>query len=100
MICRMWKGWTSINNADKYSDLFKEKIVERVTKGISGFKGVNLLRNKGDNEVEFTTVFWFDSIEAVIQFAGNNYSQAVIPEEVDKLMIRYENVVQHHEVLL
>jgi len=100
MICRMWKGWTSVDNADKYSSLFQDKIVSRVTNGVSGFKGVNLLRKDHVDEVEFTTVFWFDSIESVIQFAGENYSQAVIPEEIKSLMLRYDDVVQHHNVLL
>jgi len=100
MISRIWKGWTRVENADAYEELFRNRILPRVTAGVTGFRSVNLLRNDREGEVEFTTIFWFDSMESVIQFAGEDYSCAVVPEEVQALMLRYEPVVQHHNVVL
>lgn len=99
MICRIWKGWTTRENSIKYEELFNREILPKVTKGVVGYKGVNLLKKHHELEVEFTTIFWFESMDAVIDFAGENYNLAVVPERVQKLMLRYEQIVQHHDVV-
>lgn len=100
MIARMWKGWTTKENAQKYEELFTGVVLPKVTEGVSGHKGTNLLKLEADNEVEFTTIFWFESWEAVQRFAGEHFDQAVVPNEVRELMLRYEKTVRHHEVVL
>lgn len=100
LIARIWKGWTSLENAAKYERLFKEEILPRVTQGIDGHISTNLLRRANQDEVEFTTIFWFESMDAVKQFAGEHFHYAVVPDEVRKLMTRFEESVQHHEAVL
>ena len=100
MIVRMWKGWTSIENAKEYEELFTNIIISRVTDGVEGYIKTNLLKRKVDSEVEFTTMFWFSSMSAVKQFAGEHFHNAVIPKEVRELMTRFEDTVHHYEVAL
>ena len=100
MIARIWKGWTTHYNASAYEELFKNVVLPKVTQGVSGYISTNLLRREADEEVEFTTVFWFESLEAVKTFAGPNFSQAVVPDQVKELMLRYEETVHHHDVAL
>ena len=100
MIARIWKGWTTLENAAAYETLFREVVVPKVTAGVQGFRTVNLLKHVGAEEVEFTTIFWFDSMAAVKQFAGENYQQAVVPEPVRGVLLRYAPTVQHCDVVI
>ncbi|WP_111497241.1 MULTISPECIES: antibiotic biosynthesis monooxygenase [Marinobacter] len=100
MIARFWRGWTSHANADRYERLFRDTVLPRVTDGVTGLKGTNLLRQDAGREVEFTTIFWFDSLADVKTFAGDHFLEAVVPGEVQALMCRFEHWVQHHNVVL
>jgi hypothetical protein len=48
--------------------------------------------------VEFVVLHFFDSIEAVRKFAGDNYEAAVVPEAARKLLARFDATAQHYEV--
>jgi len=98
VIARIWKGWATHENASIYEELFKNTVLPKVTQGVDGYVSTNLLRRVTGEKVEFTTVFWFDSLEAVKNFAGPNFEQAVVPEQVKALMSHYEETVHHHDV--
>jgi len=49
-------------------------------------------------EVEFVTVMWFDSLEAVRAFAGEDYEVAVVPRKARALLSRFDASSQHYEV--
>ncbi|MAB51580.1 MULTISPECIES: antibiotic biosynthesis monooxygenase [unclassified Marinobacter] len=100
MIARIWKGWTTHDNASAYEDLFKNNVLPKVTQGVDGYISTNLLRRETGDNVEFTTIFWFESLEAVKSFAGPNFEQAVVPEQVKALVSHYEETVHHHDVAL
>jgi len=46
---------------------------------IASFLGIDLLRRPSDDMVEFVTIMWFESLEAVRCFAGTDYEVAVVP---------------------
>jgi heme-degrading monooxygenase HmoA len=69
MISRIWHGWTTPQNAGAYESLLKTEIFLNIqNRQIIGYRGIQLLRRNLDEEVEFITIVWFDSIEAVKQF--------------------------------
>jgi len=96
----MWKGWTTQGNASAYEELFRDIVLPKVTQGVSGYISTNLLRREAGEEVEFTTIFWFESLDAIKSFAGPNFEQAVVPDLVKELMLHYEETVHHHDVAL
>ena len=99
MISRIWHGYTTPENADIYEKLLKEEIFIGISnRNIKGFKEINLLRRKVDNEVEFITIMWFDSIEAVKEFAGSDYEASVVPPNAQKVLKRYDMRSRHYEV--
>jgi heme-degrading monooxygenase HmoA len=74
MICRIWHGYTTKDNADTYENLLKNEIFIGIkSRNIDGYKGIQLLRQELPLETEFITIMWFDSIDAVIKFAGEEY---------------------------
>lgn len=99
MISRIWHGWTSPGNADAYESLLKKEIFVNIgNKNIKGYKGIDLLRRSTGNEAEFITIMWFDSIEAVKEFAGEDFEKCVVPENAKALLLRYDLISQHYEV--
>lgn len=99
MISRIWHGWTSHGNADKYEALLKEEIFVGIqNRHIPGFKGIQLLRRKVGEEVEFVTIMVFDSLDAVRAFAGENYEVAVVPEKARAVLSHFDEHSRHYEI--
>ena len=74
MICRQWRGWTTPDNADAY---------ERIVRG----------------EVEFQTLMWFDSVEAIKTFVGEDYSISHVPDDARAVLARFDERATHFQVL-
>ena len=99
MISRIWHGWTTLENAEAYESLLKSEIFLGIeTRKIDGFKGIHLLHRYIGDEVEFITIMWFDSLEAVRTFAGEEYELAVVPPKARALLSRFDARSQHYEV--
>ena len=99
MIGRIWHGWTTLGNAEAYESLLKSEIFTGIRdRQIAGFKEIQLFRRNLGEEVEFVTIMWFDSIEAVKVFAGEDYEVAVVPPKARRLLARFDARSQHYEV--
>ena len=70
MISRIWHGYSRPGEADAYEALLREEIFTGIEgRSIEGFREIQLFRRDLGDEVEFITVMWFDSWDAVKQFA-------------------------------
>jgi heme-degrading monooxygenase HmoA len=99
MISRIWHGYTTKENADTYENLLKEEIfVGIINRNIKGFKGIQLLRRELGHEIEFITIMWFDTIDAVRDFAGDDYEKAYVPPVARSVLSRFDARSQHYEV--
>ena len=99
MISRVWHGWTTPSNADAYEALLKEEIFVGIAeRRIAGYQGIHLFRRALGDEVEFVTVMWFASLEAVRAFAGEDYEAAVVPPKARALLSRFDARSQHYKV--
>ncbi len=99
MISRVWHGWTTPENADAYEELLKKEIFVGIAeRQIAGYQGIHLLRRDVGNEVEFVTVMWFDSLQAVRAFAGDDYETAVVPPTAQALLSHFDAHSQHYQV--
>ena len=80
MITRIWRGSTTPENAAAYQNLLLNEIFPSIaSRNLPGYRGISLAWRDSDNEVEFVTIMWFDSIVSVQAFAGDNYEVAVVP---------------------
>ncbi len=99
MIGRIWHGWTTPANADAYEALLKSEIFVGIgERQIPGYQGIQLFRRSLGNEVEFVTIMWFESPEAVRVFAGEDYEVAVVPPKARALLARFDARSQNYEV--
>lgn len=99
MISRVWHCWAAPENADTFEVLLRGEIFTGIRKRrIAGYRGIQLFRRSLDAEVEFVTVMWFDSMEAVRAFAGENHEVAVVPPKAKALLSRFDELSRHYEV--
>ncbi|HWR91807.1 MAG TPA: hypothetical protein VN300_05245 [Desulfobacterales bacterium] len=100
MIARIWHGWTRSENAGAYEELLRNEIFPGIAaKKVPGYRGIRLLRRStGGDEVEFVTLMWFDSWQAVKQFAGDDYELAVVPPKARALLARFDPRSSHYEL--
>jgi hypothetical protein len=97
MIARLWKGWTTPENADAYERLLREKVLPDL-QHIDGYRGGYILRQDGSDEVEFAVLNLFDSLEAVQAFAGPDYTVPVFEPEARLLLSKVEPIARHYEL--
>ncbi|MFK7847083.1 MAG: antibiotic biosynthesis monooxygenase [Rhodothermales bacterium] len=97
---RIWHGWTTLENANVYQQLLHTQILPGIAaKQISGYRSVELLRHDHENEVEFVTVMTFDALQNVIDFQGENYQQAYVPDIAQQVLKRWDKVAAHYDIM-
>src|SRR5262249_53131996 len=97
VIARMWRGWTRREDADAYVDYLRRT-------GIAGYRatagnsGAWILRRDEDERTEFVTLSFWDSLEAVAGFAGEDVEAAVFYPEDERFLVDRELFVSHYDV--
>ena len=100
MIARIWHGWTSFENADTYEDLLRTEIFPSIeNRNIKGYRKISLLKRLLENEVEFITIMIFDSLNAVKDFAGEDYEKSYVPQEAQEVLLRHDDLSHHYEII-
>jgi hypothetical protein len=99
VISRVWHGYTRPAEADAYEALLRQEIFTGIEeRSIAGFREIQLFRREVAGEVEFITVMWFDSWDAVRDFAGQDYEASIVPPAARELLARFDERSQHYEV--
>jgi heme-degrading monooxygenase HmoA len=100
MITRIWHGWTSPANASAYESLLLDEIFPSIkAREIAGYRGISLCKRDLGHEVEFVTIMWFDSLDAVRQFSGADYEVAVVPPGARAVLSRFDAASAHYETV-
>ena len=97
MIARLWKGWTAFENADAYEKLLRDRVLPSLNK-IKGYRGGYVFRQTSERDVEFVVLNLFDSLDAVREFAGPEYTVPVFEPEARQLLSKVEPIARHYEV--
>jgi antibiotic biosynthesis monooxygenase (ABM) superfamily enzyme len=96
MITRLWRGWTTVENADAYERFLLGELLPSMRE-IPGFRGADILRRLEHDEVAFVTLTRFDSVAAIKAFAGDNYETPVLEPQARALLARYERRALHFD---
>jgi heme-degrading monooxygenase HmoA len=97
MIARTWRGWASNATAEDYQRHYESEVAEHVQQ-VPGFCGARLLGRHDGEEVMFTSITYFASIDDIRAFAGEDPEQAVIEQTARRALSRWDERVTHHEV--
>ncbi len=98
-IRRIWHGWTTPENADAYERILRTRVIPGIeAKAIPGYRGIEVLRRARDAEVEFVTIMTFDSLKNVVDFQGEDYARAYVPDVARAVLQRWDAEAAHYEV--
>ncbi|WP_433044204.1 antibiotic biosynthesis monooxygenase family protein [Dactylosporangium sp. CS-033363] len=98
MIARVWRGWAADEGAaDAYQRHYETEVGEHLQQ-VPGFRGARLLRGRDGGEILFTSITYFDGMDAVRGFAGDDPGLAVVEEDARRVLSRWDERVAHHEV--
>jgi hypothetical protein len=98
MILRLWRGWTTPENADRYEELIRTAIFPGIlVKTIAGLEGLEVFRRRNEAEVEFMTLMRFASWDGVKAFAGPDWEVSVVPPAARAVLARFDEKARHYE---
>lgn len=99
MIARLWHGKVPADKAKAYHEFLKISGLADY-KNTAGNRAVHLLKQDGDdNTAHFYTLTFWDDMEAIKKFAGNEPEKArYYPEDKD-FLLEFESEVKHFEIL-
>lgn len=100
MICRLWRGWTTLDNAAAYERVVRGEVIPGIEAlGIAGFRHIDLMKRELEGEVEFQTLMWFDSLEAIQAFVGEDHAVSHVPPAARAVLSRFDERAAHYEVI-
>jgi heme-degrading monooxygenase HmoA len=97
MIARIWHGKTDISNFENYAIFLREVAIPDYKK-TPGYKGLNFLRNSKTGEAHFYLITYWENIEVIKNFAGQDFEKAKYYPEDNNFLLEFEEYVEHYEV--
>jgi heme-degrading monooxygenase HmoA len=98
MIARHWRGLAKSECGDDYIEHLQTETFPRLAT-LQGFVSASIWKRDLVEGTEFLIVTVWTSLEAVAQFAGPDVESAVVPDEVQRLMIEWDSRARHYEVV-
>jgi hypothetical protein len=101
MICRVWRGRTTSENASKYEAIVRGEVIPGIeARHIPGFVAIDLMRRDlSDGGSEFLTLMWFDHLDSVRDFMGEDYARSHVPAAARAVLSGFDECAEHYEVL-
>jgi len=98
MIARIWHGITPAAKADAYLEFLQRSGVPDY-EATPGNQGVYILRRLDGEQAHFLTLTFWDSLQAIQAFAGEDVEKAKYYPEDRDFLLEFEPTVAHYEVL-
>jgi heme-degrading monooxygenase HmoA len=98
MISRQWRGLAKPDCTEAYVDHLRSETFPAIAK-LPGFVRASILRRTLREGVEYLVVTEWDSLDSIRRFAGDKVDAAVVPARVREMMLEYDQLVRHYEVV-
>jgi heme-degrading monooxygenase HmoA len=102
MIAREWRAFAVAPNDAAYEQHFREAVLPHLRE-IPGCIGAHLLRRtvagEGGDEVELIAVTYYESLEAIRAFAGDDLERAVVEPAARSVLSRFDERCRHYEIV-
>ena len=97
MIVRQWKGIVKTEMADAYLGHLQNVTFSQLN-NLPGFHSASVFKRAVTGGYECLVITYWDSLQAISQFAGTDIDKAVVPPTVKQMMIEFDDHVVHYEV--
>jgi heme-degrading monooxygenase HmoA len=97
VITRIWRGWTHPDDAEAYAEYIVGTGI-LAYKATPGNQGAYLISRRDGDRTEFLTISFWDSVESIKAFAGEDVNQAVFYPQDDRFLVDRETTVTHFDV--
>jgi len=97
MIARIWHGKTSVENFEIYTEFLKRVAIPDYQR-TNGFCGFSFLRKMKNGEGHFNLITYWQNLDVVKNFAGEDYQRAKYYPEDKNFLLEFEEEVDHQEV--
>lgn len=97
MIVRMWRGWVRTEQAGEYADYINRTGMAEYRQTPGNLDAQMWTRDLGDGRTEVVTVSWWESLDVIKGFAGDDISRAVLYADDEQFLIGHEETVTHFE---
>jgi heme-degrading monooxygenase HmoA len=94
MVARIWHGRTPADKADEYRQYLFEVGVKKIAT-LPGNRGVQMMVSKSAEQAEFMVVSYWNSIEAIKGYAGEEYTKVHDLPRDKEFLINQEKLVRH-----
>jgi heme-degrading monooxygenase HmoA len=98
MIARLWHGITSAAKIDEYVDYLNKTGISDY-QATEGNLGVQFLQRIEGEQAHILIITFWDSVEAIKRFAGEDYEKARYYPEDQYFLLEFEEKVIHYEVV-
>ena len=98
MIVRTWRGAVRRADRDRYAEYLQGTGVAEYT-ATPGNRGVHMLRRDLGETTEFVMLTFWDSLDAIRTFAGDDLEKAVFYAEDDRFLVERDPTATHYEVV-
>jgi heme-degrading monooxygenase HmoA len=99
MIARIWNARTGgPEAAERYRQVFTTEVLDHL-RGLAGFRGAYLLARENGEAVEIRALTFFDSLDAVRRFAGDDHERERVTPAARATLLDSDVVIRHFDVL-
>jgi heme-degrading monooxygenase HmoA len=99
VITRIWHGITRAEHAEIYQTYVQETGLKDY-QAVKGNLSVKILQRIEGDICHFLTITEWDSIDSIINFAGEDYERAKYYPEDEKYLLEFEEKVAHYETYI
>jgi heme-degrading monooxygenase HmoA len=97
VVARVWQGKVAEARADEYEEYHFGAGVKKM-QGIKGMLGIEVLRRTENGATEFTTISYWESRDAIRQFAGEDIEKPHHLPKDPEYLLELPTQVRHYEV--
>ncbi len=97
MVVRMWHGRVDSSKSDEYAEFMKQRAAPDYS-SVDGLQKLLFLRKDEEYVTHFLLVTYWDSIESVKRFAGEEPEKAKYYPEDDQFLLEKEELSALYEV--
>ena len=98
MVVRMWHGRVPSNKAPAYREFVNRRAIPDY-RSVPGNISVHILERQEGEITHFITLTFWESMDAVRAFAGEDVERAKYYPEDEDFLLEFEPTVVHYEVV-